>query len=88
MKNILLSELIESENCFNCDKLHLKCRCEYSSYHVKNIYVCFKKFSNIILIRKQSKNEYIISFEKNDFVIHNITLQELFEKIETCIVFQ
>lgn len=98
MNNILLSEFINNANCFNCNSSNKNtfCNCEYNYnpyYDYKTI--IFNKFLHVVLVKEHSENEYIIKiFEINckkiiiKFIVNNITLQELFDKIETSIIFQ
>lgn len=98
MKNILLSQLFKSTTCFNCNEniKGLYCTCEYFSacYYVEKNIIYFYKFSHRITVYEQSENEYIIQINNRKinkiiyFTVSDITLKELFDKIETCVIFQ
>lgn len=96
MNNILLSQIFESKTCFNCNtniNNAYYCNCEYLCTYNIDIYfskfshrICIEKFKNIYNINIE--NNQIYNFKQINFTVNNISLQELFDKIETYLIFQ
>lgn len=94
MKNILISELFKTETCFNCDRWHYSCKCEYDIFLYENneFEIVYSKNVLVNLIRCSNKYNIKILNIKNgsvlaDLIIEDMLIQDLFLKVETCLVF-
>lgn len=101
MNNILLSELFKNEkNCFNCNNYHIDCHCKYNTYYSS---IGFYKYQlrinyndNIFLYIEKNLNQYniyiYIDAKQNNltfkFVVDDMHIKDLFEKIEGYLIFQ